>query len=126
MLIRSFLYKKAARSIRKKAVLAYLRALQITRASLAGFIALFLFLQLMLVGFIGSVVVGVFLIPQDLEVRLWILFAVFSLFFLVPLAALLFAFSEKVWYRHSGAEKMVADHLTSSETDAYQRYSRSL
>lgn len=109
MLIRSFLYKKAARSIRKKGVLAYLRALQVLRASLAGSLALFLFVQLMLVGFIGSIVVGVFLIPQELETRLWILLGIFGFFFLVPLIILLFAFSEKVWYRLSGAEKMVAD-----------------
>lgn len=109
MLVRAFLYKKAVRSIRKKGVLAYLRALQVLRASLAGSIALFFFLQLMLVGFVGTIVVGVFLIPQELETRLWILFGVFGVFFLLPLCILLFAFSEKVWYRMSGAEKMVAD-----------------
>jgi hypothetical protein len=109
MLVRSFLYKKAARSIRKKGVLTYLRALQIIRKSLAGSIFLFVFLQLMIVGLIGSIVVGVFLIPQDLEVRLWILLGVFGTFFLVPFTVLLFAFSERVWYRFSGAEKMVAD-----------------
>lgn len=109
MLVRSFLYEKAARSIRKKGVLAYLRALQVIRKSLAGSIFLFVFLQLMVVGFIGSIVVGVFLIPQDLEVRLWILLGVFGFFFLLPLIVLLFVFSEKVWYKLSGAEKMVTD-----------------
>ncbi|MBS1971312.1 MAG: hypothetical protein JSU04_13470 [Bdellovibrionales bacterium] len=109
MLVRSFLYKKAARSIRKKGVLAYLRALQVLRKSLAGSVLLFVFLQLMVVGFIGSIVVGVFLIPQDLEVRLWILLGVFGVFFLLPFVILLFIFSERVWYRLSGAEKMVAE-----------------
>lgn len=109
MLIRSFLYKKAARSIRKKGVLAYLRALQVIRKSLAGSIFLFVFLQLMVVGFVGSIVVGVFLIPQDLEVRLWILLGVFGVFFLLPLFVLMYVFSEKVWFKLSGAEKMVAD-----------------
>jgi hypothetical protein len=109
MLIRSFLYKKAAQSIRKKGVLAYLRALQVLRKSLAGSVLLFVFLQLMVVGFIGSIVVGVFLIPQDLEVRLWILFGVFGFFFLLPFVILLFVFSERTWYKLSGAEKMVAD-----------------
>jgi hypothetical protein len=109
MLIRSFLYKKAANSLRKKGILAYLKALQVLRKSLAGSIFLFLFLQLMLVGFIGSIVVGVFLIPQDLEIRLWVLFGVFAFFFVVPMVVLLFVFSEKVWYKLSGAEKMVAD-----------------
>lgn len=109
MFVRAFLYKKAARSMRKKGVLMYLRALQVLRASLAGSIALFFFLQLMLVGFVGAIVVGVFLIPQDLEVRLWILLGIFGVLFLLPLCILLYAFSEKVWYRMSGAEKMVAD-----------------
>jgi len=108
-LARNFLYEKAVRGVRKKGVLAYLKALQVIRAGLAGSLFLFLFLQLMVVGFVGSVVVGVFLLPQDLEVRLWILFGVFATFFVLPLIILLVVFSERVWYKMSGAEKMVSE-----------------
>ena len=109
MFIRSFVYKKAANSIQKKGVLMYLKTLQVVRKSLAGSLFLFLFLQLMLVGFIGSLVVGVFLLPQETETKLWILFGVFFAFFILPLVSLLILFSERVWFRLSGAEKMVSD-----------------
>lgn len=109
LLLRSFVYQKAANRLRKKGVLVYLRTLQALRKGLAGSIFLFLFLQLMLFGFIGTIVIGVFLLPQETETKLWILFGVFGAFFALPFISLLVLFSERVWYKLSGAEQMVAD-----------------
>lgn len=109
LLLRSFVYKQAEKAVQKKAVLIFLKTLQVFRKTLAGSLFLFLFLQLMLVGFVGALVVGVFLLPQDTETKLWILLSVFLLFFTLPFISLLILFSEKVWFRASGAEKMVSD-----------------
>lgn len=108
-LFRAFVYREAARSLQKRSVLMYLKTLQMLRKALAGSIFLFLFLQLMFVGFIGTVVVAIMLLPQDLELRLWILFGVFGTFLVLPMICLMMLFSEKVWYQASGAEKMVND-----------------
>jgi hypothetical protein len=109
ILLRSFVYKKAAKSIQKKGLLIYLKSLQVFRKTLAGSVLLFLFLQLMLVGFVGSLVAAIFLLPQDMETKLWILLGVFFTLFILPLISLLIVFSEKFWFRASGAEKMVSD-----------------
>lgn len=108
-LFRAFVYREAARSLQKRSVLMYLKTLQVLRKALAGSIFLFLFLQLMFVGFIGTVVVGIMLLPQDLELRLWILLGIFGTFLVLPMICLMVLFSEKVWYQASGAEKMVND-----------------
>lgn len=109
LLLRSFVYKRAERALQKKAVLTYLKTLQVFRKTLAGSLFLFLFLQLMLVGLVGALVVGVFLLPQDLETKLWILLGVFLLFFILPFVTLLILFSEKIWFQASGAEQMVSN-----------------
>jgi hypothetical protein len=109
LLLRSFVYKQTGKILQKKAVLIYLKTLQTFRKTLAGSLFLFVFLQLMLVGLVGALVVGVFLLPQELETKLWILLSVFLLFFILPFFTLLILFSEKIWFQASGAEKMVSD-----------------
>jgi hypothetical protein len=88
-------------------VLIYLKTLQAVRMGLAGSLLAFVFLQLMILGLIGSLVTAVLLSPQDLNTKLYILLAVFAAIFLIPFAFVLFIFSEQVWYKLSGAEKMV-------------------
>jgi hypothetical protein len=108
-LFRTLVYRQAARGIQKKGVLFYLKSLQVIRKTLAGSIFVFLFLQTMVIGFIGSLVVGIFLLPEDLNTKLWVLLGVFSAFFILPMICLIYIFSEKVWYRLSGAEQMMSN-----------------
>lgn len=109
--VRAVLYKKAVSRAKARGVLFYLKTLQIARLSLMGVLAVFALVQVLLFGFFGAVVTGVWLLPQDENIKLWILFGVFASFCLVTSGFLLFAFSEKIWYQLSGAEEMVEKNL---------------
>jgi hypothetical protein len=109
--LRAVLYKQAVRRAKVRGVLLYLKTLQIARLSLMGLLAIFVVMQLLIFGFFGAVITGVWLLPQDENIKLWILFGVFTLFCLITSGFLLFAFSEKIWYRLSGAEEMVEKNL---------------
>ena len=94
--------------LKKKAILTYLKTLKIIRQSLLATILLLVALQLMTLGLIGVVITGVWLYPtEDLQTKLWILFALFSVLFLIPCLGLFLFFSEKTWLRFSGAEKLL-------------------
>jgi hypothetical protein len=109
--VRAMLYQKAVGRAKAKGVLIYLKTLQVARLSVMGVLAVFALVQILLFGFIGALISGVWLLPQEENIKLWILFGVFAFLFLVTTLLLIFAFSEKVWYRLSGAEEMVEKHL---------------
>lgn len=101
-------YRYAFRHFKTKALLIYLKTIQATRRSLIVALLAFFALQLMIFGFLGSVIVGVWLLPiTDLSTKLIILFGFFSCIFLIPALALCFFLSERFWFRHSGAEQML-------------------
>jgi hypothetical protein len=103
-----FAYKYAFGKIRQKAVLVYLRLLQVTRRSLIMAVLVFFTLQLMVFGFIGSVVAAVWLCAVETETKLILLLSIFGVCFLVPLGILVMIFSERFWLRASGAVEMLA------------------
>lgn len=105
--LRTLVVRQTAKSLERKGLLFYLKGLQVARLGLAGSLAVFCFLQLMIFGFIGALVSGVLLLPEELNTRLWILFGVFAALFLLPLIGLLILFSERLWFRLSGAEEMM-------------------
>ena len=107
LLVRLFVLRESARELRSKGVLYYLKTLRATRRGLIGFMCVILVLQTMMLSLLGALVAGVFLAVADSELRLWILLGVFSVMFLLPFIAIIALFSEKLWYRASGAEKMV-------------------
>lgn len=94
-------------SLKKKGVLFYLKVLQVTRKSLIGAILVFSILQIMLFGFLGSLVAGIFLLPEPLEIKIWILLVTCLGLFLIPLILLTYFLSERVWYKASGADEMM-------------------
>lgn len=100
--------KFAVNKVRQRAMLAYLKVLQATRRSLIAAVSLFFFLQIMVLGFIGSVVTAVWLWGPDLDSKLQILFIVFAACFLLPLLILFYIFSEGVWLKASGAAEIMA------------------
>ncbi len=110
-LLGQFAYKFIFRQVKKKAILTYLKTLKIIRQSLLATILLLVSLQLMVLGLVGALVTGVWLYPtEDLQTKLWILFTLFSLIFLIPCLALILFFSEKTWLRLSGAEKLLSEN----------------
>ena len=66
-------------------------------------------LQLMFLSFLGSVVSGIWLLPYDLDIKIWILFYTFLTLFTIPFVILLYALSDKVWFKASGVEKLIQD-----------------
>jgi len=105
--IQNFLVKRMYADMRKKGVVIYLNALQTARKSITGAIFIFSFLQMMVMGLLGIVVTGILLMPQEMEMKLWILFFICIALFLIPLFLLIYILSEKVWYRASRAHEMI-------------------
>ena len=98
--------KFAFDTAKKKAVVIYLKVLQAARKSLLFAFIIFSFFQLMILGMIGSIATGVWLLPiDDQHIKLLILFVAFMLMFIIPIGLLSFFFSEKNWLKLSGAEK---------------------
>ena len=100
---------RAVREAKRHGIIAYLKVLQGSRRALAGVFAAFFILQLMMLSFVGAIVSGVWLLEYDLSTKLWILFGVFSSLFALPALAILIALNERVWYKASGAAKIVED-----------------
>lgn len=108
--IQNFLMKKMYADMKKKGLIVYLNVLQITRKSVTGAIFIFAFLQLMVFGFLGLIVTSVFLLPQDLDIKLRILFYTCLGLFIIPFFLLIYILSEKVWYKASRAHEMIDPH----------------
>ena len=108
--IRGFFYRQALRKAKSQGLLVYLKALQAVRKALAGGLLFFVLIQLMIFGLIGSVVTLVLLGPQDVTTKLSILFVIFAALFLIPFLFLLAVFSEKTWFKISGAEKLIREN----------------
>lgn len=99
----------AVREAKRRGVRFYLRAVDGTRRAIALALIAFFCLQTMTLAFAGAVTAGVFLIDADLDLRLRILFFTCLALFLVPALALAYVLSARVWFKHSGAAKMVED-----------------
>jgi hypothetical protein len=106
-LLKTLSYNFAFQQAKKKGLLIYLKVLQIARKSLLFSFVIFLFLQTMILGFIGAVATGIWLLPvEDLKTKLWILFSTFGILFLIPLIIVMILFSERTWYKLSGLDKL--------------------
>lgn len=99
--------KTVVREVKRKGVIAYLRTLQGTRRFVILCLAAFLFLQVMVCSGFGALVTGFLLWDYDFAIKIEILFGVFLGLFAFPLIALLVIFSERFWYKTSGAERLV-------------------
>lgn len=106
------------REAKKTGVVAYLRVLQSSRYVLVAGLLAFLMLQFMVLAAFGAIVAGVMLLDQDFKLKLEILFWFFTAMFTLPALALAIVFSERVWYRYSGAQKMVEDLRTAKSKRA--------
>ncbi|MES2802315.1 MAG: hypothetical protein V4654_07470 [Bdellovibrionota bacterium] len=102
-------YQYAFGHVKKKAVLIYLKTLQAMRRSLMVALIIFCILQLMVLGFLGAVATAIWLLPQDTNTKLYILLSFFAFLFIIPFVALCYIFSERLWFRLSGAEKLLKE-----------------
>ena len=99
--------RRLLKEINRKGLVAYLRFLNASRRLLATVLGLFVFLQLMIISFVGALVTGVLRWTPDAKTQLEILFFAFCAMFVFPAIILLVAFSEKLWFKVSGAQKLV-------------------
>jgi len=98
---------RAMRHARRRGTLVFLKTLEGVRLSLAGLIAVFIVLQFLSTGFFVMVGAGLWLLPIELDYKMWSLLGLGVMLFFVPLMALIYFLSGRFWYRASGAEKMV-------------------
>lgn len=109
--IQNAMLRSVSDKIRRRGLLAYLRAIQGARRGLLALVLLALLLQTMMLGLFGAAVLAVLLYVPDPADALFILMCVSGGFFVVPMLALLVGFSDRLWYRLSGAKKWVAQSL---------------
>jgi len=102
-------YQYAFGQVKKKAVLIYLKTLQAIRRSILLAVLVFCFIQLMVLGFLGAVITAIWLLPQDTNTKLFVLLGFFAFLFIIPFIALCFMLSERLWFRFSGAEKLIKE-----------------
>lgn len=96
-------------NVKRQSVMAYLRILQSSRFFFIGALASFLLLQIMILAGFGALITGFYLIDYDYQRKLEILFVLFLLIFIIPLGCLIWLFNERLWYRLSGAQKLVEE-----------------
>lgn len=97
------------REYKRRSLAVYLRAIRTARLSLIGVLAIFLFLQLMMLSGVGALVTGFMLWSSDFQTKLEILFWIFAGAFAIPAVTLMILLSEWLWFRLSGARQMMDD-----------------
>lgn len=100
------------REAKRRTLAVYLRALRATRLGVLAFLAVFLVLQLMMLSAVGAIVTGMYLWEHDFQEKMEILFWIFAGTFTVPALLLAVLMSEFLWFRISGAKKLM-DSITS-------------
>lgn len=107
MVVRQYGKARLLSEARKRGTLTYLRTVQTVRRLLLAALIGLLVLQAMIMAAFGALVTGFMLWDADHALKLQILFGIFLGITLVPLGILVVLFSERLWYRLSGAERMV-------------------
>lgn len=117
-LFRQYAKKRIFTEAKRQGVIVYLRILRVTRLMLLAAMASFIFLQVMIIGLFGALVTGFYLWDHDFQAKMEILFGVFLGTFLLPALILIIGFSERFWYKASGAQKLVEELAAEGEDAA--------
>lgn len=117
-LFQQYAKKRLFSVAKRQGVIIYLRVLKVTRLLLLAAMASFLFLQVMVMGFFGSLVTGFYLWDHDPRAKMEILFGIFLGMFVLPALLLIVGFSERFWYKASGAQKLVEEVAAQSDDAA--------
>ena len=105
------------RQAKRKGVAVYLRVLQGTRRMIIAALLLFFFLQVIVLAGAGAVVTGLWLWDYDPHLKMQIAFGICLGMFLLPVLLLMVGLSQRLWYKYSGAAKMV-DELLENKNDS--------
>lgn len=93
---------------KKKGVLIYLKVLQAVRTSIVGALIVFFALQIFIFAVVGIVLMALYLVPLENETKAWILLGLCVTIVLIVGIVLNHIFSEKTWYKHSGANQFIS------------------
>lgn len=94
--------------VKKRSLLLYLKSLRLARTSLIGLLVVIFSFQLVLFSFIGMLLAGIYLIPIDMETKIWVFLGTCSGIFIVTMSIMAFALSEKTWMKRSGAAELLS------------------
>jgi hypothetical protein len=97
------------RETKRRTLAVYLRAIRATRFSVILFLAAFLTLQLMMLAAVGALVTGIYLWDYDFQKKIELLFWIFASLFFLPAGALCILLSERLWFKLSGARRLMDD-----------------
>lgn len=101
--------RRAVHKVKAQGVLVYLKTLSMTRKTLIVVILATVFMHLFLMACVGLIVTSILLYKEDMHSGLQMLFygfgAAVALFLFVGTLLL----SQSLWYRFSGAKKLVQD-----------------
>jgi len=100
------------REAKRRTLAVYLRALRGARYSMMALLAAFFVLQIMMLSLVGAMVTAVYLWDHDFQAKMEILFWIFAGTFAVPALLLMILMSEFLWFRLSGARKLM-DEISS-------------
>lgn len=90
-----------------KSTLIYLKTLNKVRKSLLAAMIMIFGFQVVVFSFLAMITIGLWLLPWELETKLWVGFGLASITFVIPFAFCIYLFQEKLWYKVSQAEKMI-------------------
>lgn len=99
--------KGVLREVKRTGIIAYLRLLNGSRRFLVVCLAAFLFLQMMILALFGVLVTAFSIWDHEFAAKMEILFYIFLGMFTLPAIALVVIFSERFWYKASGAGRLV-------------------
>lgn len=97
------------REAKRRSLATYLRFLRGARYSLLLLLSTFLVLQLMMLSLVGALVTAVILWDHDFQAKMEVLFWIFAGTFTVPAFIFAVLMSEFLWYRLSGARRLMDD-----------------
>jgi hypothetical protein len=109
LLFKNFLLQRTIIEAKKTGFLIYIKTLQVARKSLAGALLVFVLLQFLVSGFFGAVISIIFLLPNDLETKLYLLLILCTGIFAMTLLGFIYVMSERVWYKAAKVDALLEE-----------------
>jgi hypothetical protein len=110
-LVEPWLEKVLWLKAKRRSIIIYLRALQTARVALFAALAVTVILHVMVLALFATFATFIFLVVDDEPLRLKILFGAFALLTVFCGLAVGILFSEKTWFKISGAQAAIDDIL---------------
>lgn len=99
--------KRLIQQTQAKGLLIYLKTINGIRQTLMAALILLFAFQIVAFSFACMIGFGLWLLPWELETKLWVGFSLSTVGFIVPFLACAYLFQEKIWYKVSQAEQWV-------------------